>query len=113
MARPSSANQVDDHADARINASNLERSVTMIARTDRKAIVVALAATVLAAACVKKSTYEALEAQNRQLQQKVATQSAQIDAERAQVGRLQGAIKYTVDSDLLFAPGSWEMRKSG
>jgi chemotaxis protein MotB len=26
---------------------------------------------------------------------------------------LQGAIKYTVNSDLLFAPGSWQMRPQG
>src|SRR5215475_9185983 len=85
----------------------------MISRTDPKAVVAALACTMLVAGCVTKSKYEELEAQNRQLQQKVAAQSAQIDAQKTQVGRLQGAIKYTVDSDLLFAPGSWEMRKSG
>ena len=26
---------------------------------------------------------------------------------------MQGAIKYTVNSDLLFAPGSWQMRPQG
>ena len=29
------------------------------------------------------------------------------------VSRLQDAIKYTVNSDLLFRPGSWEMSKQG
>src|SRR5262249_27507451 len=63
--------------------------------------------------CVWKSDYDALKDQNAQLQQQVAAQSAQIAAEKEQVSRLQGAIKYTVDSDLLFAPGSWEMSAQG
>jgi len=29
------------------------------------------------------------------------------------ISRLQGAIKYTVDSDLLFPPGGWQMSASG
>ena len=49
----------------------------------------------LLAGCVSQSSYDALQAQNQQLQQQVATQSAEIS-------RLQGAIKYTVNSDLLF-----------
>ena len=92
----------------------------MIMRTNRQLVIGTVASTILIAGCVAKSKYEALEAENRQLQtenrqmhQQVATQSAQINAEKAQVGRLQGAIKYTVDSDLLFSPGSWEMKKSG
>jgi len=56
--------------------------------------------------CVWKSDYEALQTQNRQLQQQVASQQAQIS-------RLAGAIKYTVNSDLLFAPGSWQMSEQG
>jgi chemotaxis protein MotB len=92
----------------------------MIMRTNRQLVIGTVVSTVLVTGCVAKSKYEALEAENRQLQaenrqmhQQVATQSAQISAEKAQVGRLQGAIKYTVDSDLLFSPGSWEMKKSG
>jgi chemotaxis protein MotB len=33
--------------------------------------------------------------------------------DKQQISRLQGAIKYTVNSDLLFAPGSWQMRPQG
>ena len=44
--------------------------------------------------------------QNQQLQSQVA-------ADQQQISRLQGAIKYTVNSDLLFAPGSWQMRPQG
>lgn len=63
--------------------------------------------------CVWKSDYDKLEAQNTQLQQQVSSQQAQISSDQQQIARLQGAIKYTVDSDLLFAPGSWVMSQRG
>jgi len=47
-----------------------------------------------------------LQQQNQQLQQQVAQQTADID-------RLRGAIKYTVNSDLLFPSGGWEMTERG
>lgn len=56
--------------------------------------------------CVSKNKYVSLQGENNQLEQQVASQSEQID-------RLQGAIKYTVESDLLFAPGSWELSDEG
>jgi chemotaxis protein MotB len=56
--------------------------------------------------CVWQSDYDKLQAQNQQLQQQVTSQQAQIS-------RLQGAIKYTVNSDQLFAPGSWQMSAQG
>jgi chemotaxis protein MotB len=55
---------------------------------------------------VSQSKYDELSAQNQQLQQQVA-------AEKAHVSRLQGAIKYTVNSDLLFPSGSWQMSVDG
>jgi len=68
--------------------------------------------------------YTTLEGQYKQLQQSSATQAAQsaaelvavkkeLAADKAQVGRLQNAIKFTVNSDLLFRPGSWEMSPKG
>jgi chemotaxis protein MotB len=65
------------------------------------------------AGCVSQSRYDDLEAQNRQLQRQVTSQSAELAAARQQVGRLQGAIEYTVNSDLVFRPGSWEMNERG
>src|SRR5262249_47949825 len=53
-----------------------------------------------------QSQVQQLQTQNQQLQQQVAAQTEQIT-------RLQGAIKYTVNSDLLFAPGSWEISQRG
>jgi len=46
-------------------------------------------------------------------QQQIATQQRQIADDRVQIERLIGAIKYTVNSDLLFASGSWRMSADG
>lgn len=61
---------------------------------------------ILTACGVSQSKYDALAAENQQLQQQVA-------ADQAHISRLQGAIKYTVNSDLLFPSGSWEMSVGG
>ena len=79
---------------------------------------VSLAATLLLsggllAGCVSLSDYNALKDQNTQLEAQLAQQQQQLSAANAQVARLQGAIKYTVNSDLLFAPGSWRMTSRG
>ena len=47
------------------------------------------------------------------LQQQTQTLQQQIDANKAQIGQLQGAIKYTVNSDLLFPPGGYQMSERG
>jgi chemotaxis protein MotB len=65
------------------------------------------------AGCVSQSKYNQVEAENTQLRQQVGAQQMQIDTSQAQVSRLQGAIKYTVNSDLLFQPGSWQMSDDG
>jgi chemotaxis protein MotB len=70
-------------------------------------IAVSLLSTTMLTGCVVwQSDYDKLQSQNRQLQQQLA-------ASQQQVSRLQGAIKYTVNSDLLFASGSWQMRPQG
>jgi chemotaxis protein MotB len=61
---------------------------------------------ILTGCVVWKSDYDALQAQNQQLQQQVA-------ADKVQINRLAGAIKYTVNSDLLFPSGGWEMSAQG
>ena len=96
------------------------------------------AAAVLLAGCVSQgkyddlegkytqlqSQYNALQGQYQQLQQASAAQAAQssadiaalkqeMDAGKVHVSRLQNAIKYTVNSDLLFRSGSWEMSPQG
>jgi len=68
--------------------------------------------------------YNALQGQYTQLQQSSAAQAAQsaaelaaakkeAAAEKAQIGRFQEAIKFTLNSDLLFRSGSWEMAPRG
>ena len=76
-------------------------------------LVLALAAPLFLAACVSQSRYDDVVAQNQQLQQQVASLSSQVQTTQTQVGRLQSAIKYTIDSDLLFPPGKWEMSAAG
>ena len=70
------------------------------------ALIAPLSATLLLGACVWKSDYEALQ----QSHNAVVAQNTQLQGD---VSRLQNAIKYTVDSDLLFAPGSWRMSAAG
>ncbi|MBV8094882.1 MAG: OmpA family protein [Acetobacteraceae bacterium] len=65
-----------------------------------------LLSSIALAGCVSKSAYDQLQQQNQQLQ-------AQNQDLQQQVTRLQGAIKYTVNSDLLFRPGSWQMSDQG
>jgi chemotaxis protein MotB len=72
-----------------------------------------LVAPILLSACVSQSQYDQLQAQYQQAQQQNAALSAQVAADKAQICRLQGAIKYTVNSDLLFRPGSYEMSDRG
>jgi chemotaxis protein MotB len=74
---------------------------------EHRLIAVSLLSTTMLTGCVVwKSDYDKLQAENQQLQ-------AQLAASQQQVSRLQGAIKYTVNSDLLFAPGSWRMSAQG
>ncbi|HTU56453.1 MAG TPA: OmpA family protein, partial [Acetobacteraceae bacterium] len=60
----------------------------------------------LAACGVSQSDYDALKTQNQQLQQQVAS-------DKAEITRLQGAIAYTVNSDLLFPSGGWQLSDRG
>jgi chemotaxis protein MotB len=68
--------------------------------------------------------YGALQGQYTQLQQSSAAQAArsaadlaaarkEAAAEKAQIGRFQEAIKFTLNSDLLFRAGSWEISPQG
>ena len=104
----------------------------------RSVLLLLCAAAALLAGCVSQGKYDALEgkynalqgqynqlqSQYAQQQQASAAQMAQssadiaalkkeIDAGKVHVSRLQNAIKYTVNSDLLFRSGSWEMSPQG
>lgn len=58
------------------------------------------------AGCVTQQKYDALEARYQQLNQ---TMSKEIGANQMQITRLQDAIKVTVNDELLFPSGEWEM----
>ena len=79
-----------------------------------------VSAVTLAGCVVPRSDYEDLQTQNQQLQshvQQLQTQNQQLQqqasSQSAQICRLQGAIKYTVNSDLLFPSGSYQMSAQG
>ena len=79
----------------------------------RKVLLFPLLAPALLAACVSQRTYDDLQAQYRQLQQQNTALTAQVAADKTQICRLSGAIKYTVNSDLLFPSGGFEMSERG
>ena len=58
------------------------------------------------AGCVTQQKYDALDARYQQLNQ---TMSAEVAANQMQITRLQNAIKVTVNSELLFPSGDWQM----
>ena len=104
----------------------------------RRGLLLLCVASVLLAGCVSKGKYTELESQYtslqgqyttlqgqyQQLQQSSTAQAArsateiaalkkEVAADKGHVGRLQDALGYTVNSDLLFPSGSWEMSKQG
>jgi chemotaxis protein MotB len=62
---------------------------------------------------VSQSKYDSLAAQNQTLQAQNQQLQQQAAADQAHIGRLQHAIKYTVNSDLLFKSGGWEISDAG
>ena len=72
-----------------------------------------MAAPLALSACVSQGKYDALQTQNQQLQTQNQQLQQQVADQTAHVGRLQSAIKYTVNSDLLFPSGSWKMSPQG
>jgi chemotaxis protein MotB len=76
-------------------------------------LLLSFVAPVVVSGCVWKSDYEKLQAQNQQLEQQVSRLSSEVGADKAQIARLVGAIKYTVNSDQLFPSGSYQMSPQG
>ena len=64
-------------------------------------------------ACVSRSDYHALQTQNQQLQTQNQQLRQQLSESTTHVGRLQNAVKYTVNSDLLFPSGGWQISQRG
>ena len=73
------------------------------------AILFVLLTPLVLAACssgISQNDYNAVQAENQQLKPQVANQQAHID-------RLRGAIEYTVESDLLFPSGGYQISPGG
>jgi chemotaxis protein MotB len=90
------------------------------AKTGLTAGVLLLSAFALTGCMVPKDDLDAAQAQNaqlttqnQQLQTQNQTLTAQVADDHTQICRLMGAIKYTVNSDLLFPSGSYEMSSAG
>src|SRR5215470_4984930 len=79
----------------------------------RRGRLLPLMVSALPSACVSQSTYDQLQAQYQQLQQQNAALSNQVAADKTQICRLQGSIRYTVNSDLLFPSGGYQMSDRG
>ena len=60
----------------------------------------------LLSGCVSQKKYDALQQEYDQLQQSMG---AEVGAQKMQIQRLQNAIKVTVNGELLFPSGGWEM----
>jgi chemotaxis protein MotB len=91
----------------------MKETKLMTGQMKRSIVFAPLLGSVLLSGCVWKSDYDNAVAQNQQLQQQNTADQQQIATDKAQISRLQGAIKYTVNSDQLFAPGSWQMSAQG
>lgn len=72
----------------------------------RGALLLPILAPVLLAGCVSQADYNALQSRNQQLEQQLA-------AEQAHVNRLQEAVRYTVNTDLLFPSGGYQLTPAG
>jgi chemotaxis protein MotB len=56
--------------------------------------------------CVSQGKYDAMEAEYQQLNQ---TMSAEVAANQLHITRLQNAIKVTLNNELMFPSGDWDM----
>jgi chemotaxis protein MotB len=83
---------------------------------NRSALLLSLIAPVFLSACagdVSQSKYDSVVAENQQLQGQNQQLQQQAAADQEHITRLQSAIKYTVNSDLLFSSGGWELSDAG
>jgi chemotaxis protein MotB len=80
------------------------------------ACVTLLGLALVLAGCVTKQTYEASQQKNRELEQEYQQlnqqMSAEVGAKNMQITRLQDAIRVSINSELLFPSGRWEMSQN-
>lgn len=79
-----------------------------------KVLIAGMAAAALAlAGCVSQQTYDASQQKNAELEKEYQdlnqSMSAEVGAKNMQITRMQDAIKVSINSELLFPSGGWEM----
>jgi chemotaxis protein MotB len=72
-------------------------------------VTVILTATFIVSACVSQQKYDALQQRYDQLNQSM---TSEINSKQMHIERLQNAIRVTVNDDLLFPSGDWQMPAS-
>lgn len=72
-------------------------------------LTIILIAALVASACVSQQKYDALQQKYDQLNQ---TMSSELNSKQMHIERLQHAIRVTVNDDLLFPSGDWQMPAS-
>jgi chemotaxis protein MotB len=80
---------------------------------NRSGLMLTLMAPVFLSACVSQTKYDEVVAQNEQLQAHNQQLQQQVAADQVHISRLQKAVKYTVNSDLLFPSGGWQLSPAG
>jgi len=79
-------------------------------------IVCVAGAALLIAGCVSQQKYNESQRRNAELEQEYRqlnqTMSAEVAAHNVQISRMQDAIKVSINSELQFPPGGWEMSNS-
>lgn len=82
----------------------------------KRLMLAAVAAALLATACVSQKTYDESLDRNAQLEKEYQdlnqSMSAEVSSKNVHIERLQDAIKVSVNSELLFPSGGWEMSDS-
>jgi chemotaxis protein MotB len=79
----------------------------------RSLAIVSAASALLAGCGVSQEKYDALKAQNDQQAAENAQLRQQLAATGARSTRLENTVRYTVNSELLFSPGSWTITPDG
>jgi chemotaxis protein MotB len=83
-------------------------------RSNRRGfLVVPIACALLAGCGVSQEKYDALAAQNAAQAGEISSLKQQVASRETHVARLQDAVKYTVNSELLFKSGSWTITPDG
>ena len=88
------------------NSRRNEWGIDMIMFRHTTTVIAAMLLTGALSGCVWQSTYNALENDYNQLNQRL---SGEISQQQVHITRLQGAIKVAVNSELLFPSGGWQM----